>query len=220
MQPEPRQPVPVLPLADVVLFPLALLPLRVTDMRHRTLVRDALAGERLMVLALSKPGATDDERGSPDVFPLGCLARVQDVEWLPDDCYNLKLMGMTRVLLERDVRQYPYRSARVRVVPQEPYTEDDPLVQSERQASTRVFERLLSVAATAAGLPTPPVPGPESSYEAVVNMMCMCLDAGAEEKLALLELDSVIERGKQVRERIERGLTPGDPAKPGDGESN
>ncbi len=220
MQSEPRQPVPVLPLSDVVLFPLALLPLRVTDLRHRTLVRDALAGERLIALALSKPGAEDEEQASPDVFPLGCLARVQDVEWLQDDCYDLKLMGMARVLLEREVRAFPYRSARVRLVPQEPYTEDDPLVQSEREASTRVFQRLLSAAATAAGLPAPPVPGPESSYEAIVNMMCMCLDASAEEKLGLLELDSVIERGKQVRERIERRLSPGDPAKPGDGESN
>ena len=220
MQSEPRQPVPVLPLADVVLFPLAMLPRRVTDLRHRTLVRDALAGERLIALALSKPGAEEDEQANPDVFPLGCLARVQDVEWLPDDCYHLKLMGVARVLLEREVREYPYRSARVKVVPQEPYTEEDPLVQSERQASTRVFERLLSAAATAAGLPAPPVPGPESSYEAVVNMMCMCLDADAAEKLALLELDSVLERGKQVRERIERRLKPGDPAKPADGESN
>jgi len=220
MESEPRQPVPVLPLTDVVLFPHAMLPLLVTDLRHRTLVRDALAGERLIALALSKPGADDEERGSPDVFPLGCLARVEDVEWIPDDCYQLKLMGMARVVLERDVREYPYRSARVRIMPQEPYTEEDPLVQSERQASTRVFERLLSAAATAAGLPAPPVPGPESSYEAVVNMMCMCLDADAEEKLGLLELDSVIERGKQVRERIERRLRPSDPGKPDDGESN
>jgi len=219
MQSEPRQPVPLLPLADVVLFPLALLPLRVTDLRHRTLVRDALAGERLIALALSKPGADDEERAT-EVFPLACLARVQDVEWLPDDCYDLKLMGMTRVMLERDVREFPYRSVRVRLVPQEPYTEDDPLVLSERAASIRVFERLLGAAATAAGLPAPPLPGPESSYEAVVNMMCMCLDAGGEEKLALLELDSVIERGKRVRERIERRLEPGRSPRPGDGESN
>ncbi len=220
MQSEPRQPVPVLPLADAVLFPHAVLALRVTELRHRTLVRDALAGERLIALALSKPGPEEEESVSPDVFPLGCLARVQDVEWLPDDCYQLKLMGMARVLLERDVRAFPYRSARVRIVPQEPYTEEDPLVQIERQASTRVLERLLGAAAAAAGLPAPPVPGPESSYEAVVNMMCMCLDADAEEKLGLLELDSVIERGKQVRERIERRLRPGEPAKPDDGESN
>ncbi|HEY2954694.1 MAG TPA: LON peptidase substrate-binding domain-containing protein [Candidatus Eisenbacteria bacterium] len=219
MQAEPRQPVPVLPLANVVLFPHAMLPLRVTDLRHRTLVRDALAGERLIALALSRPGPEEVE-GSAEVFPLGCLARVQDVEWLPDDCYDVKLAGLVRVRLERQVREYPYRAAHVRLVPQEPYTEDDPLVLSEREAATRVLERVLGAAASAAGLPAPPLPGPESSYEAVVNLMCMCLDAGPEEKLALLELDSVIERGRRARERVERGLRPRGPAHPGDGESN
>src|SRR3989442_11233400 len=220
MQSEPSQPVPVLPLPDVVLFPHALLPLRVTDLRHRTLVRDALSGERVITLALSKPGAEEDERGNPDVFPLGCLARVHEVEWLPDDCYDLKLMGVARVLLEREVRAYPYRAARVRIVPQEPYTEGDPLVQIERQASIRVFERLLSAAAAAARLPQPSVPGPHVSYESLVHNMCMCLDADAEGKLGLLGLDSVIERGKRARERIERRLGSPEGGKPGDGESN
>ena len=51
-------------------------------------------------------------------------------------------------------------------------------------------------------------------------MMCMCLDAEAGEKLGLLELDSVIERGRQVRERIERGLAPPGRGKRGNGHTN
>jgi len=54
----------------------------------------------------------------------------------------------------------------------------------------------------------------------VVSMMCMCLDAGAEEKLSLLELDSVIERGKQVRERIERRLRAATRPEPGEPRAN
>ena len=204
MQPGPKQPVPVLPLTDAVLFPHAILPLRVTDLRYRTLVRDALAGERTVALALSRSAVEHGDRSHPDVFPLACLARLQDAEWLPDDCYDLRLMGV----------------ARVRVLPQEPYTEDDPLVQIERQASIRVFERLLGAAAAAAGVTTPPTLDPGASYEAVVSMMCMCLDVEAGEKLGLLELDSVIERGKQVRERIERRLRSGARPEPGDTHSN
>jgi len=220
MQPGPKQPVPVLPLTDAVLFPHAILPLRVTDLRYRTLVRDALAGERTVALALSRSAVEHGDRSHPDVFPLACLARLQDAEWLPDDCYDLRLMGVARVRLERRVREHPYPAARVRVLPQEPYTEDDPLVQIERQASIRVFERLLGAAAAAAGVTTPPTLDPGASYEAVVSMMCMCLDVEAGEKLGLLELDSVIERGKQVRERIERRLRSGARPEPGDTHSN
>lgn len=220
LQPGPRHAVPVLPLADAVLFPHAILPLRVTDLRYRTLVRDALSGERTVALALSKPGFEPGERSHPEVFPTACLARFQDVAWLPDDCYDLRLIGLARVRLERRVREHPYPSARVRVLPQEPYTEDDPLVQLERQASIRVFERLLNAAAAAAGVAPPPVPDADASYEAVVSMMCMCLDVEAGEKLGLLEMDSVIERGKQVRERIERRLRSGPRPEPGDPPSN
>jgi Lon protease-like protein len=210
----------VLPLADAVLFPHAVLPLRVTDLRYRTLVRDALSRERTVALALSKPGVEHGDHAHTDVFPLACLARFQGVEWLPDDCYDLKLVGVARVRLERRVREYPYPAARVRVLPQEPYTEDDPLVQIERQASIRVFERLVAAAAAAAGVAAPPLLDADASYEAVVSMMCMCLDAQADEKLGLLELDSVIERGKRVRERIERRLRSAPRPEPGDTRSN
>src|SRR5262249_19111894 len=174
--------VPVLPIPDAVLFPHAVLPLRVTDLRYRTLVRDALSGGRTVALALSKPGTERGERTHPEVFPIACLARFQDVAWLPDDCYDLRLLGLARVRLERRVREHPYPAARVRVLPQEPYTEDDPLVRIERQASVRVFERMLSAAAKSAGVAAPPLPGAETSYEAVVSMMCMCLDVDAGEK--------------------------------------
>jgi len=71
----------------------------------------------------------------------------------------------------------------------------------------------------AAGVSPPPVPGPETSYEAVVNLLCMCLEAEGEEKLALLELDNVIERGRRVRESIERRLEKRGTHEP-DGEHN
>jgi Lon protease-like protein len=216
----PAHPVPVLPLTDAVLFPHAVLPLRITDFRQRTLVRDALRAERTVALALSRSRMEPGEDTNPEVFPLACLARIEAVEWLPDDCYDLKLLGLARVRLERRVREYPYAKARVLVVPHEPYTEDDPLVQIERQASIRVLERLLGAAAAAAGIAPPPAPGPEKSYEAVVSMMCMCLEAGVGEKLSLLELDSVIERGKRARERIERRLRAGPRAEPGEPRAN
>lgn len=216
----PVQPVPVLPLTDSVLFPHAMLALRVTDLRQRTLVRDALLGERTVALALSRSGAEPGEDSNPDVFPLACLARIQAVEWLPDDCYDVKLLGLARVRLERRVREYPYAKARVLLLPHEPYTEDDPLVQIERQASVRVLERLLGAAAAAAGVATPPLPGPDRSYEAVVSMMCMCLEVDAGEKLGLLELDSVIERGRRARERIERRLRSRARPEPGEPRTN
>ena len=203
-----------------MLFPHAILPLRVTDLRYSTLVRDALHGERIVALALPRAGPEPGDEWVLDLHPVACLAGFQDVEWLPDDRYDLKLVGLARVRLGRPVSTYPYPTARVRLLPQEPYTEDDPLVQIERQAAIAVLERLVGAAAAAAGVPAPPLPDPAASYETVVSMMCMCLEADAGDKHGLLELDSVIERGRRVRERIERRLRAGPSPPRGEPRSN
>jgi hypothetical protein len=46
-------------------------------------------------------------------------------------------------------------------------------------------------------------------YEILVNTICMACDLPAEERLDLLAMDSLIERGRAIRERIERLLRRG-----------
>jgi Lon protease-like protein len=116
----PQHPVPVFPLPGVVLFPGVQLPLHVFELRYRTMVRDALSGERVIALALLRPGWERDYQGSPDFYPLGCLARIESISWLPNDCYDLLLIGMVRVRLGRTVREFPYRAVRTDTLPQHP----------------------------------------------------------------------------------------------------
>ena len=204
MESAPRQPVPVFPLSGAVLFPAAVLPLHVFELRYRAMVRDALSGERLIALALLKPGWERDDYPSPGFFPVGCLARCEEVEWLPDDCYDLKVLGLSRVRFERVMREYPYRTARVSLMPQEPFSEDDPLVELERRALIEAYARVakrMAPESKGAG-----APAPESRFEPLVNSICMALAAGADAKLALLEMDSIVERSRRVREMLESWL--------------
>jgi len=201
----PKDPVPVFPLPGMVLFPYVMLPLHIFELRYRTMVREALSGERSIAMALLKPGWECDYHGSPEFFRLGCLARIDEVEWLPNDCYNLKVAGLTRVRFERVVQEFPYRSARVRVLQQDPYLEDDPLVQIEKRALLDSFQRLRE--AQAHGAPSKAAPfNDEMPYEALVNALCVGVDGAPEQKLDLLSLDSVIERGRRIREITEEHL--------------
>ncbi len=203
----PKRPVPVFPLPGVVLFPHAVLPVHIFEMRHRTMVRDALSGERQIVMTLLRPGRERDDPDSPDFYPTGCLARFEDVEWLPNDCYDLKLLGLARAQVGPVVREYPYRTARVELLPQEPYSEDDPLVQSERHVMLELFRGLGGEGEAGGALP----------YEALVNSVCMAVPADPLEKLQLLGLDSVLERGRRACELARR---PKDEPRAGDGERN
>ncbi|HKQ58430.1 MAG TPA: LON peptidase substrate-binding domain-containing protein [Candidatus Eisenbacteria bacterium] len=215
---EPKHPVPVFPLPGVVLFPGARLPLHVFELRYRTMVRDALSGERVIALALLLPGWERDYHGSPEFHPLACLARIDGVSWLPDDCYNLDLVGLVRVRLGRAVREFPYRAVRAQTLPQEPFSEDDALVQLERRALVEAGVRL---ARSAEAPPeAAPVPGDGVGFEPLVNSLCMGLAADPAEKLALLGMDSVIERARRARELIELEVKRVGRAGSGGGERN
>ena len=207
----PKSPVPVFPLPNLVLFPHAVVPLHVFELRYRTMVREALSSERMIAMGLLKPGWERDYHGSPEFYPLGCLARFEEVEWLPNDCYSLVVRGTARVTFGRVVREYPYRVARVEVVPQEPYSEDDPLVLSEKHVMLELYRKLTASAVgeeSGGGSPLPRgassasaagLAGSDLSFEELVNSVCMTLDTEPIEKLRLLGLDSVLERGHLVR---------------------
>ena len=213
MEQGPRQPVPVFPLPGLVLFPHVAVPLHVFELRYRTMVRDALSGDRLIALALLRPGWELDYAGSPEFHPLGCLARIDNVQWLPNDCYDLTARGVARVRFSRITREYPYRAAHCDVMPQHPYPEDDPIVRIERQALLDACRRL---AASAGG----DVPQEGMTYEALVNAVCAGVPMAPEEKLELLAMDSVIERGRRAREWLERRMRPGGEPPSAAGENN
>jgi len=198
---EPKHPVPVFPLPGLVLFPGVDLPLHVYELRYRTLMRDALAGERVIALALLLPGWERDYHGSPEFHPLACLAHIEEAAWLPDDCYHAHLKGLSRVQLGRTVREFPYRAVKVQVMPQEPFSEDDALVELERRALIEAGERCAR-AAEAAGAKPMPVDD-HLPFEPLVNNLCMALAADPEERLALLAMDSVIDRARRTRELME-----------------
>jgi Lon protease-like protein len=108
--------VPVFPLPNCVLFPGMFLPLHIFEPRYRAMTADALRGERLIAMALLKPGWQEEYEGSPAIHDvLGVGKIVEDVR-LDDGRYNLVLLGLTRVRILEEVGTGPYRSARVEIL--------------------------------------------------------------------------------------------------------
>lgn len=108
--------VPLFPLPDVVLFPGKVLPLHVFEPRYREMTRDALEGERLIALALLKPGWELDDYGNPPVHEVVGIGRVVDHKALADGRFLLLLRGVARARLLDIVRDRPYRVARVLIL--------------------------------------------------------------------------------------------------------
>lgn len=96
--------VPVMTLPNATLFPQALLPLYIFEMRYRQMLADALHGNRMMAVAMRKPGAT---RETPvEIAGVG-LIRVSVAH--KDGTSHLILQGLTRVKLGKATKYRPYR---------------------------------------------------------------------------------------------------------------
>jgi Lon protease-like protein len=102
------------PLPNLVLFPRVMQPLHIFEPRFRQLTADALAGDRLIALALLRDNWEHNYDGKPPVHPVACLGKIVADQRLDDGRYHLLLRGMGRV---RIVRELPgpklYRSAEV-----------------------------------------------------------------------------------------------------------
>ena len=86
---------PLFPLPDVVHFPHLLLPLHIFEPRYREMVADAIEGDRLLAMALLKPGSTTTA-GSPPIHNTVCLGRITANQQTEDGRYYLVLQGLSR----------------------------------------------------------------------------------------------------------------------------
>jgi len=86
--------IPIFPLPNVVLFPNVFLPLHIFEPRYRAMVADALKGDRIIGMALLRPGFEASYEGRPPVYPIGCAGVITHTDPLPDGRSNIVLRGL------------------------------------------------------------------------------------------------------------------------------
>jgi Lon protease-like protein len=127
------------PLPNLVFFPHAVQPLHVFEPRYRQLMEDALAGDRLMALALLCPGWEQDYHKQPPIHPVVCLGQIAAEERLADGRFNLLLRGLRRArILEEVPTGRLYRTARVQLLEDVP----PPDAQQSESLRRRLAERM------------------------------------------------------------------------------
>ncbi len=130
--------VPVFPLPGVVLFPKALLPLRVFEPRYLAMLEDILDSHGCMAMALFKPGWETGYFESPEVFPVVGVGRVLEYQTAEDGTYRIILMGQRRAEIRGWLPGRPYRIARV-----VPVAEEEPEAPEAREELRERIRRQL-----------------------------------------------------------------------------
>lgn len=183
---------PLFPLPGVALFPELPLPLHIFEPRYRTMVKDALAGSRVIGIVQARPG----QEGMPSpIFSIGCAGRIEGVAELDDGRSNIVLRGISRFHIDEELPQTgPYRTARVtalieKVLDEEALTESLARVLHE---IGQIDEGMSLLART-----------DEAPKALVVNMLAQLLPLGDLERQSLIEAPTVDERARLLAEILD-----------------
>lgn len=188
--------IPLFPLPNVVLFPNVFLPLHIFEERYREMVKDALAGDRLIgMVLLRQERPTAAPSPVPPVHAVGCTGVITHVAPLRDGRYNIVLRGVERfrILSEDHARSYR-RAAVERLV-------DEPAAETEMQGARCRLEQLLEGRLAATGS-TSRIPREMSSAD-LVNTLAQYLEFEPLERQALLERDRLIDRCRSMIDLLE-----------------
>ncbi len=175
----------IFPLPGAILFPGMHLPLHLFEPRYRALVSDAMARDRRIGMIQPKGGGD-----RPELFDLGCVGRIAEVEALDDGRYNLILEGTSlfRVVRELDVTTQ-FRQVEAELLP----NVEDETLSLGRRASLEAESRRF---AEAAGYQVDWDQVGELDDQTMTNGIAQIAPFDAAAKQALLEAGGIEERAE------------------------
>jgi Lon protease-like protein len=197
---------PIFPLPNVVLFPGVFLPLHIFEPRYRDMVGDALMGDRIIGMALLKPGWDQDYEGQPPIYPIGCSGVITHFERLSDGRYNIVLRGLERFRILEEEHARSYRRATVETLTDRALETADRTAVMDLRAK---LQTLLTPALERRATEREEAPNPYAratsamTDEDLVNALAQYLDFEPLEKLALLQHDSLRARAESLVELLE-----------------
>ncbi|NJL28706.1 MAG: peptidase S16 [Thermoanaerobaculia bacterium] len=211
---------PIFPLTGVLLLPGSLLPLHIFEQRYKSLVSDALAGDRFLGMVqplrpradnrmdaatAAEPAVPlDPDVSRPELYSVGCAGAIEPVELLPDGRYLIFVRGVCRFRIRREL---PHPAGYRRV--EADYSDFLPdLETSEHTLDTRRLFDALRAFGESQRLELDLTRLAEMPAVAVLNSLAMALPFAPAEKQALLEAIDTSERHEMLISLLSMGLEP------------
>lgn len=175
---------PIFPLEGALVLPRGHLPLNIFEPRYLDMVRDAMAGARLIGMIQPK---TDDE-----LYSIGGLGKIQQFSETDDGRFEILLGGLMRFRVSEELSvTTAYRQVRADYAP----FMDDLKTPAPLDATTRAaLEQGLKTYLDAEGLSADWDAVQRSDDESLVNTLAAVCPFASAEKQALLEADDLARR--------------------------
>jgi Lon protease-like protein len=172
------------PLPNYVFFPGVVKGLHIFEPRYCAMLKDSLASDKLIAMAVLRPGWESNYHQSPSIYATVGIGRIVHHEPTDDERHNILLRGLCRARVEtQSLAEGGYRNACVRTVDHPDPPED---ISAELRRSIfeklRLHDRLLS-----AGLKIHLSKLEHSSLGDMVDLLAHEFPLLHEEKIRLLE---------------------------------
>ena len=184
--------VPLFPLPNVVLFPKTPVPLYIFEEKYRTMIRDAVAGDKELVIALLKTGSESSFSNLSSVHSIACLGHIESYEELEDGKYNIVVVGTQRVRIIREVQHSPYQLVEVEKIEDVEYDARTSELEERHNHLGGLFAKFTELATGVNQQAMELMP--QMDFESLVNMVAMTLNLAIDQKQSLLEIDEPSER--------------------------
>ncbi|MEM6441511.1 MAG: LON peptidase substrate-binding domain-containing protein [Pseudomonadota bacterium] len=198
--------IPVFPLPGALLLPRGRLPLNIFEPRYLAMLDDALKTDHRLIGMIQPFEARDD--APPKLRQIGCAGRVIAFSEAEDGRYLITLAGVSRFRVTEEIDGFPpYRRVKAdwgsfgRDLGRE---EDDP--EFDRKAFLDTLKRFFSVAQLSSDWDTLR----EADAEMLVNSLAMLCPFEVEEKQALLEAPTLVERRETLAALMQFAIAAGD----------
>lgn len=198
----------VFPLAGALVFPRGRLPLHIFEPRYRAMIRDAMAGDR--VIGMIQPRDSYGAAKSPQIrlFDIGGLGRISQCTETDDGRFLVALEGVSRFRITRELDvETPYRQVEADYTP---FPEDrltsPPLMAAMRGA----IESGLKTYLDRTDLSADWAAVVNSDDETLINTLVTACPFSPAEKQALFEAEDLAARAELLLQIMQLAGNPGD----------
>jgi ATP-dependent Lon protease len=193
----------VLPLRDIVIFPFMIVPLFVSRERSIRAVDQALAENRMIMLAAQRD-ADKEEPGQGDLYDVGTVAIIMRMLKLPDGRIRILVQGISRAKVNYLEDNQNFLQARIEELKENPPKED-----LELEALTRNIRSSLEKAVGLGKNISPEVMAIVTTVEdpaRLADLAASNLDLKVEDAQTVLELLDVTPRMHRVNELLTKEI--------------
>ncbi|MFN0108512.1 MAG: endopeptidase La [Blastocatellia bacterium] len=194
---------PVLPLRDIVIFPFMIVPLFVSRERSVKAVDQALAENRMIMLAAQKD-PDNEEPGAGELYDVGTVAIVMRMLKLPDSRIRILVQGIARAKVHYVEDTAGYLHARI-----EELKEISPEPSLELEALTRNVRGSLDKAVGLGKNVSPEIMAIVTTVEEparLADLAASNLELKVEDAQSVLELVDIIPRLHRVNELLNKEI--------------